>query len=71
MIGFKVTEQFISFWQYIDECTDQRPWSMLLTERYLNKVFTKEAANELTSMWDEISGNLLILFTNNKYYKHH
>ncbi|XP_063688801.1 uncharacterized protein LOC134821908 [Bolinopsis microptera] len=59
MIGFKVTEQFISFWQHIDQCTDQRPWSMLLTDRYLNKVFTRETANELTTMWDGISDRLI------------
>ena len=38
---------------------------MLYSERYLNKVFTREDATSLTTMWDGISGNLI---TTTMYY---
>ena len=58
MIGFTITDQFITFLKHVDtdECTEERPWTMLYTERYLNKVFTREMAESLSTMWDEISG---------------
>ncbi|XP_063688886.1 uncharacterized protein LOC134821985 [Bolinopsis microptera] len=61
MIGFTITDQFITFLKHIDtdECSEERPWTMLHTKRYLNKVFTREDANSLITMWDEISGSLV------------
>ena len=59
MIGFTVTDQFIAFWKHIDQCADERPWSVLYSERYINKVFTSEKAESLKTMWDEIGGNYL------------
>ncbi|XP_063688819.1 uncharacterized protein LOC134821919 [Bolinopsis microptera] len=57
MIGFTITDQFITFLKHID--TEERPWTMLHTKRYLNKVFTREDANSLITMWDGISGSLV------------
>ncbi|XP_063688888.1 uncharacterized protein LOC134821986 [Bolinopsis microptera] len=61
MIGFTITDQFITFLKHIDtdECSEERPWTMLHTKRYLNKVFTREDANSLITMWDGISGSLV------------
>lgn len=61
MIGYTITDQFITFLKHVDtdECSEQRPWTMLYSERYLNKVFTREDATSLSTMWDGISGNLV------------
>lgn len=61
MIGFTITDQFITFLKHVDtdKCTEERPWTMLYTERYLNKVFTREMAESLSTMWDEISEKLV------------
>ena len=56
MIGFTVTDQFISFWKRIDRLADERPWSVFYSERYLNKVFTSEKAESLKTMWNQIGG---------------
>ena len=63
MIGFTITDQFITFLKHVDtdKCTKERPWTMLYTERYLNKVFTREMAESLSTMWDEISGNYFLI----------
>ena len=66
MVGFTITDQFIKFLKHIDmdECSELRPWSMLYTERYLNKVFTREMAETLSTTWDEISGNYILCAAN-------
>ena len=56
-----MTEKFISFWEHVDKFSDERPWSVLTTKRYLNKIFTREMADTLSTMWDGISGNLTSL----------
>ena len=55
MIGFTITDKLITFLEYFD--TEERPWSTLYNGRYLNKVFTREMADSLSTDWDTIRGN--------------
>ena len=56
-MGYTITDKLIKFWKIVD-CyeADERPWSMLYSENYLNKVLTKELAQRLTLTWDGVSG---------------
>ena len=60
-MGIRITDKFIKLLSQVDRVED-RPWSMLYSENYLNAIFTQEMADRLTSIWDEISGKGHVFF---------
>ena len=56
LVGIKITDQFIKLLSQVDR-DEERPWSMLYSQTYFDKLFTHEMANRLTSIWEGISGN--------------
>ena len=69
MIGFTITDKFITFLEYFD--TEERPWSTLYNERYLNKMFTREMADSLSTMWDGIRGNYFLTDMTSRQITYH
>ena len=60
-MGIRITDEFIKLLSRMDRVED-RPWSMLYSDNYFEAVFTQEMADRVTSIWDEISGNLIFTY---------
>ncbi|XP_063673852.1 uncharacterized protein LOC134811069 [Bolinopsis microptera] len=58
LVGFTLTDKLIKLLDFFDP-VENRPWSMLYSENYLNQVFTREMARRLTNIWDGISEKLV------------
>lgn len=58
LVGFTLTDKLIKLLDFFDP-VENRPWSMLYSENYLNQVFTREMARRLTKIWDGISEKLV------------
>jgi len=48
-VGIRITDEFLKLTAHID-CDDERPWSILYSEKYFNETFTKDMADRVTNM---------------------
>ncbi|XP_063674056.1 uncharacterized protein LOC134811221 isoform X2 [Bolinopsis microptera] len=53
LVGLTITDKLIKALDYFDSDED-RPWLMLYSENYFNKVFTRKMAKGLANVWDGI-----------------
>ena len=54
-MGYTITDKLIKILDLFDSVED-RPWLMLYSENYIDKLFTRKMAKRLTNIWDGISG---------------
>ena len=63
LVGIRITDEFLKLTAHID-CDEDRPWSILYSEKYFNETFTKDMADRVTNM-----GLLSIVILSFRNYK--
>ncbi|XP_063692693.1 uncharacterized protein LOC134824664 [Bolinopsis microptera] len=58
LVGYTITDKLIKILDLFDS-VENRPWLMLYSENYIDKLFTRNMAKRLANIWDGISGKMV------------